>query len=73
MLHDVVDSVPPVLDVPSGRITDLDWRRDVVDHSHPMKASGWMQIHLNYPAWFRPCMAVALAFSAWLTLAAFLA
>jgi len=28
---------------------------------------------LNYPAWFRSYMAVALAFSAWLTLAAFLA
>jgi hypothetical protein len=28
---------------------------------------------LNYPAWFRPYMAVALAFSAWLALTAFLA
>ena len=28
---------------------------------------------LNYPVWFRPYMAVALAFSAWLTLTAFLA
>ena len=28
---------------------------------------------LNYPAWFRPYMAVALAFSAWLTVTAFLA
>jgi hypothetical protein len=28
---------------------------------------------LNYPAWFRPYMALALAFSAWLTLTAFLA
>jgi hypothetical protein len=28
---------------------------------------------LNYPAWYRPYMAVALAFSAWLTLTAFLA
>jgi len=28
---------------------------------------------LNYPAWFRPYVAVALAFSAWLALTAFLA
>jgi hypothetical protein len=28
---------------------------------------------LNYPAWFRPYMALALAFSAWLPLTAFLA
>ncbi len=28
---------------------------------------------LNYPAWFRPYMAAALALSAWLTVAAFMA
>ena len=28
---------------------------------------------LNYPAWFRPYMAAALVFSAWLTVTAFLA
>ena len=28
---------------------------------------------LHYPAWFRPYMAAALVFSAWLTVTAFLA
>jgi hypothetical protein len=28
---------------------------------------------MNYPAWFRPYMAAALVFSAWLTVTAFLA